>query len=87
MSKWGIKASMPRGKTHMDRYVAFVVFYYAHTFLRCFLVDVTCSASAIWPLQSSNINYPFDGTKGHDGVDCEQMFLVEHSNISPMRRI
>ena len=50
-------------------------FYYAHTFV------ATCSTSMLWHCQSSNINYPFDVTKGQAGVDCAQMFLVEHSNI------
>ena len=36
---------------------------------------------------SSNINYPVDVTKGQAGVDCAQMFLVEHTKISLRRPI
>ena len=39
----------------------------------------------LWQCQSSNINYLFDVTRGQAGVDCAQMFLVEHSNISLRR--
>ena len=39
----------------------------------------------LWQCQSSNINYLFDVTRGQGGVDCAQMFLVEHSNISLRR--
>ena len=53
----------------------------------CFLVVATCSVSRLWHCQSSNINYPFDVTKGQAGVDCAHMFLVEHSNISLRRHI
>ena len=30
---------------------------------------------------------PFDVNKGHAGMDCAQMFLVEHGNISLRRPI
>ena len=38
-------------------------FYYAHIFLRCFLVVAICSASMVLRCHSSNINDPFDVTK------------------------
>ena len=66
-------------------------FYYAlnaHTaFLRCFVVVATFSASMLWHCPSSNINDTFDVTKGQAGVDCAQIFLAEHSNISLRRPI
>ena len=82
MSRWGIKASMPRGKTH-GQICPVRRFYYAHTFLRCFLVVVTCSASMLWQCQTSNINYLFDVTKRQAGVDCATKCLLSNTATFP----
>ena len=60
---------MPRGKTHMGRYVPFVDFI-----MHILSCDVFLSLS--------HVQHPFDVTRGQAGVDGAQMFLVEHSNIS-----
>ena len=79
MNTWSIKASMPRGKTHMSRYVPFVDFI-KHT-LSC---DVFSSLPHVQRLGYGIVIPPtsiIHLTWLKDQLGWIIVFLVEHSNI------